>query len=412
LGQQRPTILQIIPQLDAGGAERTTVEIAEAVVMAGGRALVLAEPGRLAADIAAAGGEVVPFPAGTKNPLRLLANAHALGRIVRQQGVDLLHARSRAPAWSALWAARWVRVPFVTTYHGAYREANAAKRFYNGVMARGDAVIANSAFTARLISERHRLPAGRIDIIPRGVDLRRFDPAVISPQRVADLRSSWGIAADQPVILLAARLTGWKGQPVLIDAASRLKASGQLGSAVVVLAGDAQGRDAYVDTLREQIAGCGLGGQARLVDHVEDMPAAFLAAHVTVVASTEPEAFGRSAVEAAAVGCPVIASDLGAPAETVRAEPTVSREAITGWLAPPGDAAALAKRLAEALNLGSAQRMELSRRARDHVLAQFTAEAMQRRTLAVYDRLLGTVLERRFVDKVAHGNRVSGPRQA
>jgi glycosyltransferase involved in cell wall biosynthesis len=410
LGLERPTILQIIPQLDAGGAERTTVEIAEAVVMAGGRALVLAEAGgRLAADIARAGGEVVPFPAATKNPVRLLTNARAIRRMIAAERVDLVHARSRAPAWSALWAARGAGVPFVTTYHGAYKEAGAAKRFYNGVMARGDVVIANSRYTARLIAERYGTPAARVEAIPRGVDLRRFDPEAIAAERVAALRAGWGIAPDQPVILLAARLTAWKGQPVLIEAAGRLKAAGKLKSAVVILAGDAQGRHDYVSTLREQIASRGLGDSVRIVGHVEDIPAAFLAAQVTVVASTDPEAFGRTAVEAAALGCPVIATDIGAPPETVLAAPKVPADASTGWLVPPGDAGVLAECLAQALDLRPATRSELGRRARRHVLANFTAEAMQRRTLAVYDRLLDTVLERRFEGSLAHRNRTSDP---
>ena len=129
MAQSRPTILQIIPRLDTGGAERSVVEIADAVVRAGGRALVLAEPGRLAPEVVAAGGEIIEFPAATKNPLRMLANARAIERLIRQLGVDLVHARSRAPAWSALIAARRARVPFVTTYHGAYGETNALKRY-------------------------------------------------------------------------------------------------------------------------------------------------------------------------------------------------------------------------------------------------------------------------------------------
>jgi glycosyltransferase involved in cell wall biosynthesis len=411
LGLERPTILQIIPQLDAGGAELSVVEIAEAVVVAGGRALVLAELGRLAADIAAVGGEVMPFPAATKNPLRLLANARAIARIIGSERVDLVHARSRAPAWSALRAARVSGVPFVTTYHGAYSETNAAKRLYNSVMARGDVVIANSRYTAGLIAERYATPSARIEVIPRGVDARRYDPAGISGDRVAALRASWGVGPEERIILQAARLTSWKGQAVLIEAAARLQATGRLGSAVVVLAGDAQGRDGYVSTLQEQIATLGLEGRVKLVGHVEDIPAAFLTAHVTVVASTEPEAFGRTAVEAAAVGCPVIATDIGAPPETVRAAPGVPLEATTGWLVPPGDVEALAQRLAEALALGPAARDQLGLRARRHVLAQFTAEAMQRRTLAVYDRLLGSVLERRFAERFSHRNQVQTPRQ-
>ena len=193
MAQDPPTILQIIPQLDAGGAELSAVEIADAVVRAGGRAIVLAEPGRLAADITAVGGEVMPFPAATKNPLRMLANARAIVGIVAKERVSLVHARSRAPAWSALWAARRAGVPFVTTYHGAYGEKNAAKKLYNSVMARGDVVIANSRYTARLIVERYATPGGRIEVIPRGVDVHRFDPEAIALARVDDLRARWGV---------------------------------------------------------------------------------------------------------------------------------------------------------------------------------------------------------------------------
>jgi glycosyltransferase involved in cell wall biosynthesis len=411
LGQNLPTILQIVPQLDAGGAELSAVEIADAVVRAGGRAIVLAEPGRLAADITDVGGEVMPFPAATKNPIRMLANAGAIARIVGREHVDLVHARSRAPAWSALRAARRSGVRFVTTYHGAYGEKNALKRVYNSVMAKGEVVIANSRYTARLISDRYATPGARIEVIPRGVDVRKFDPDVIAQGRIDALRAKWGVTPDQLVILQAARLTGWKGQAVLIDAAAKLQAAGRLGPAVVVLAGDAQGRTAYERSLQEQVQRLGLKDRVRLVGHVEDVAAAFRAAHVTVVASTEPEAFGRTAIEAAALGCPVIATDIGAPPETVRAEPAVSADAITGWLVPPGDSHALAARLAEALDLQPAARRELGQRARRHVLGTYTVEAMQRRTLAVYDRLLGTVLERRFTERVAHRIPVDMPRQ-
>jgi len=411
VGQNLPTILQIIPQLDAGGAELSAVEIADAVVRAGGRAIVLAEPGRLAADIAKVGGEVVPFPAASKNPVRMLANARAIARIVHSEHVDLVHARSRAPAWSAMWAARRTGVRFVTTYHGAYGEKNALKRLYNSVMARGDVVIANSRYTARLIAERYATPGARIEVIARGVDVHKFDPESIAQARVAALRDRWGVGPGEPVILLAARLTGWKGQTALIAATAKLQAMGRLGSAAVVLAGDAQGRTAYARMLEDQIDRLGLKGRVRLVGHVEDVAAAFAAAHVTVVASTEPEAFGRTAIEAAAVGCPVIATDIGAPPETVLAEPAVAANAITGWLVPPGDADALAARLADALALAPAARRDLGQRARRHILGTYTVEAMQRRTLAVYDRLLGTALEHRFGQRLAQRFPAAGPRQ-
>jgi glycosyltransferase involved in cell wall biosynthesis len=403
VSKDRPTILQIIPRLDAGGAELAVIDVAEAVVRAGGRAIALAEPGRLSPRVTAVGGEMVAFPAATKNPARLLANASEIARMVRREGVDLIHARSRAPAWSALMAARRTGVPFVTTYHGAYNETNAVKRLYNGVMARGDVVIANSQFTARLIRERYGTPPDRIAVIHRGVDARVFEPARVAPARVAALRERWGLAPDDVVVLQAARLTSWKGQRVLIDAAARLARDGAGGRAVVILAGDPQGREDYVAELRAQIARLGLEGKVRIVGHVEDVAAAYLAAGVTVIASTDPEAFGRTAIEAAAMGCPVIATDIGAPPETVLSEPAVAAGAATGWLVPPGDAAALAARIAVALALSPPERAAMGERARGHALAGFTVESLQRQTLMVYDRLLGTVLERAFSLDLAGG---------
>jgi glycosyltransferase involved in cell wall biosynthesis len=384
-----------MPRLDAGGAELSAVEIAGAVARAGGRALVLAEPGRLVADVTAAGGEVIRFPAATKNPLGILANARRIARIVAEEGVDLIHARSRAPAWSGLIAARRAGVPFVTTYHGAYSERGRLKRLYNSVMARGDVVIANSHYTARLIASRYGTPRNRVEVIHRGVDIAAFDPAQIAPERVAALRQAWGVAPHRRVVLHAARLTRWKGQAVLIDAAARLEARGQLGGAAIVLAGDAQGRRSYAEALRAQIARLGLEGRVLLVGHVEDMAAAYAAAHVTVVASTEPEAFGRAAIEAAAVACPVIATDIGAPPETVLAGPTAPDSETTGWLVPSGDAEALAGRLAGALALEPSARARIGERARRHTVANFSVEAMQLSTLGVYDRLLATQLRAR-----------------
>ena len=407
----RPTILQIIPRLDAGGAELSVMEIAAAVARAGGRALVLAEPGRLAANVTAVGGEVLAFPAATKNPLSMLANARRIAAIVAREKVDLIHARSRAPAWSALAAARRARLPFVTTYHGAYAETNALKRLYNGVMARGDVVIANSRYTADLIAARYATPRQRIEVIHRGVDTAAFDPARIGADRVSALRQRWGIAPHQRVILHAARLTRWKGQGVLIDAAARLQAHGRLQDAVVVLAGDAQGRDGYVESLRGQIVRLGLQQHVRLVGHVDDIAAAYLAAHVTVVASTEPEAFGRAAIEAAAVACPVIATGIGAPPETVLAEPAAANDATTGWLVAPGDTEALARCLAEVLALAPAARAAVGERARRHAMANFSIAVMQLGTLGVYDRLLGTSLQARFRANASRGGFVCASSQ-
>lgn len=394
---KQPTILQIIPELDTGGAELSTIEICDAIVRAGGRAIVLSEGGRLTPRITASGGEFIPFPAATKNPLKILWNAHRLGRLLTEEGVDLVHARSRAPAWCALIAARRAGKPFVTTYHGAYRESGRIKNIYNSVMARGDIVIANSRYTRDLIHARYGTSPSRLRIIYRGVDGRTFDPASIDAARVAALRAAWGLAPETRIILQAARLTNWKGQSVVIAAAKQLRQEGKLGDAIVVMAGDAQGREGYRERLETEIASADLKGQVRLVGHVDDIPAAFRTAHVAVVASTGPEAFGRAATEAQVMGCPVISTNIGAPPETVLATPHVPAARRTGWLVPPDDAPSLASALSEALSLTADDHRALGDRARSHVLTSFSLDAMRRETLAVYDEVLGTGLAANFV---------------
>lgn len=404
MAEKRPTILQIIPELDTGGAERTTVEIADAIVRGGGRAIVLAEAGgRMIEDLEKTGAEFIAFPAATKNPLRLVANASSIAALVKGEGVDLVHARSRAPAWSALSAARRTGKRFVTTYHGAYNEPNAAKRLYNSVMARGDLVIANSNYTADLVHARYATPREKLRVVHRGVDGGVFDPASIAPQRVAALRDAWGVEPSQKIVLHAARLTGWKGQRVVIEAARRLAAElpDLARGAVIILAGDAQGRDQYRSELERSIEAAGLAGMVRLVGHVSDIPAAFAASWLGVVASVEPEAFGRAATESQVMGCPVIATAIGAPPETVRTADRDGVERMTGWLVPPSDAKALAAAMAAGLSLSGTERQTIAARARQHVLERFSLRQMCRSTLAVYDELLASRLAARYDSAVS-----------
>ena len=381
------TVLQIIPALNAGGAERTTIDIAGALAEVGARALVATEGGRMVGELQARGGLWIPFQAGTKNPLRIWANGRRLARLMREEKVDLIHARSRAPAWSAMLAAQQTGKPFVTTYHGAYAQKSEWKKRYNSVMARGDVVIANSHFTATRIIETWPEAIARVRVVHRGTDLSAFVPAAVGVERVEALRRAWGVPPHQRIILLAGRLTGWKGQRIQIEAAARLRDAG-IDDVVHVLAGDPQGRDGYVAELDTMIAERGLGTIVRRVGHCSDMPAAFLAAAIATVPSVEPEAFGRIAAEAQAMGCPVIVSDIGAAPETVLAPPDVPAGQRTGWRVPAGDAAALADALGEALNMGASARDALSARARAHVEAHFSLPVMTRATLAIYAELI------------------------
>jgi glycosyltransferase involved in cell wall biosynthesis len=392
------TILQAVPRLDTGGSEQAAVEIAEALARAGASALVATEGGRMATAITGAGGEIVPLPMASKNPFTILINARRLARLIEERGVDLVHARSRAPAWSALLAARRTGRPFVTTYHGAYGSPGPFKTVYNSVMARGDRVIANSRYTADLIVSRHKVTPERIRVIYRGVDLAKFTPEVIAPARLARLRAAWGVGEKQPVVLQAARLTSWKGQSLVIEAARQLLRQNMLGNAVFVLAGDAQGREAYRHELEQLITASGLAGSVKLPGHCDDMPAAFATARVTVIASTSAETFGRTSIEAQAMGCPVIVSDIGAAPETI-IPALPGKQDYTGWVVPCHDQAAIAERVAGALALSPKERAALGARARRHVAAKFTLSHMQRATLSVYDELLGTNLAARFDER-------------
>lgn len=396
MGRAAPTILQIIPRLDTGGAELSTIEIAEAVVAAGGRALVATEGGRLMDQIAEVGGEIRTIPASSKNPLQIVANAWTLQRIIAQEQVDLLHARSRAPAWSARMAARRSGIPFVTTYHGAYAERGRLKRLYNSVMASADLVIANSGYTERLIKGRYNTEAKRVRVVHRGVDMSAFDPEAVDLARVRALREAWQVGPDERIVLQAARLTPWKGQAIVLEAAARVVSRQALGSIVFVFAGDHQGRTDYRDELAARAKALGISHLVRFPGHVSDIPAAFAAAHVALVASVEPEAFGRTATEAQAMQCPVIATDIGAPPETVKPAGPLEIGDATGWLVPPGDPEALAEALVRALSLANLERESLGRRAREHVASNFTLEAMKRKTLEVYDELLATDLAGRL----------------
>ena len=380
------SVLQIIPTLVTGGAERTTIDIAAALAARGDRALVASEGGRLVDELKSVGGKFVRMPVSWKNPIAVLANARRIAALIESERIDIVHARSRAPAWSALLACRRTGIPFVTTYHGVYGETNALKRLYNSVMVRGAAVIANSKYTAELIRVRYRTAPEKIAVIPRGTDLDRFDRKNIDPARRNALRQHWGIGREKRIVLNLARLTGWKGQRALIEAAA-LPPLGEREDVVFVLAGDAQGRDDYKAELERLIEARGLNGRVRIVGHCVDAPAAFAIADVAVIASTEPEAFGRTAVEASAMGIPVVATALGATGETVLAPPAVPETERTGWLVPPGKGSALAGAIGEALALSPSRRNELGVRARRHS-ETFATAAMQQATLALYDRLL------------------------
>jgi glycosyltransferase involved in cell wall biosynthesis len=368
-------VLQVLPTLETGGVERGTIEVASALVEAGGTALVASSGGRLERDLARVGGRHLRLPVHSKNPFVIRANARRLARIIRAEGVDIIHARSRAPAWAAWLAAQRTGCRFVTTVHGPY-SCGGLKRRYNAVMARGERVVAISSFIAAYLEANYGIIPPRVRIIHRGVDTDIFDPAAVGPPRLVRLAGDWRLPEDRPVVLMPGRLTRWKGQLVLIEALARLGTK----DLTCVIVGSDQGRTGYRRELDQAVARLGLGDIVHLVGDCGDMAAAYMLADVVVSASTDPEAFGRVIVEAQAMGRPVIATDHGAARETVR-------DGETGWLVPPGDPDTLAAALRVALSLDAETRARVAAIAIPHTRETFSTATMCAQTLALYEEV-------------------------
>jgi glycosyltransferase involved in cell wall biosynthesis len=372
-----PAVLQVLPALVTGGAERGAADIAIAVAAAGWTSLVASAGGPMVRELERAGVTHLTLPLDSKNPFVLRANIDRLGQAIQRQGVDIVHARSRAPAGSALYAARRAGVRFVTTFHGTYNFGNPAKRWYNSVMARGDRVIAASQFIVDHVVRNYHVSPAVMRHIPRGIDLDRFDPAKVSGPRLAKLAREWRLPDGVPVVMLPGRLTRWKGQSVLIDAIA-LRGKRDLRC---LLVGSDQGRGAYRRELEQRIAAHGLEEVVHLIDECADMPAAFKLADLVVSASTDPEAFGRVAVEAQAMGRPVVATRHGGSLETVL-------DGETGWLIEPGNARQLAQAIDAALAMDPAERQAIAARGIAFVREHFGKDLMCARTLALYRELL------------------------
>lgn len=376
-GGGKPVILQVIPTLVTGGAERGCIDMAAAIQRAGGTAIVVSAGGPMARELDRYGAKHIQMPVQSKNPLTMRRNAKRLGKLIEQYGVDLIHARSRAPAWSAYWAAKAAGIPFVTTFHAPYNFKGRVKKWYNSVMAKGDRVIAVSRFVYDHVASQYGVGADRLRLIHRGVDVDILTPERVTQARMAQLIQQWRLPEDQRIVLLPGRLTRWKGQGVLIDAIARLGRS----DVRAVLVGDDQGRDNYRQELEDHIRRLNLGGQVTIAGHCNDMAAAYMLSDIVVNASVEPEAFGRVIAEAQAMGRPVIVSNLGAVQETV-----INGE--TGLVVPPNDPEALAGAIRAALDLDPLQRQAVGLDGMRHVRANFTKAGMCAATLAVYAELL------------------------
>jgi glycosyltransferase involved in cell wall biosynthesis len=371
-----PAVLQVIPRLVSGGAERGTVELAGALTSAGWNAYVASAGGPLEPIITGNGAIHLSLPLASKNPWVMRRNVGALARVIRDLDIDIVHARSRAPAWSAWAAARATGRHFVTTFHNAYGLGSRLKHRYNSVMAKGDRVIAISDFVADHVVSVYGVDGDRLRTIPRGVDLAIFDPRHVTGGRMASLSRQWRVPDGVPVVMLPGRLTRWKGG---LDFVAAIAALGRRDLFCLMVG--AEQRPGFRRELEAAVERHHLSALFRIVEDCHDMPAAYMLADVVVSASTDPEGFGRIIVEAQAMGRPVVATDHGGARETIV-------PGVTGWLVPPNDPAALGEAIGAALSLAPAERSLLARRAMAHVAEHFTREQMCAKTIAVYEELL------------------------
>ena len=378
-----PVILQVLPALNTGGVERGVIEVARAIVEAGGKAIVASSGGAMVRELDRIGALHITLPLASKNPFTIRRNIKRLVKVIKEHAIDIVHARSRAPAWSAYWAAQKAGVHFVTTYHGTYNGGMLGlKDRYNSVMAKGERVIAISEFIRRHIEATHPIDPTKIRVIHRGVDLERFDAACVSPERVIQLANLWRIPESYKVVMLPGRLTRWKGQTVLIEALAELRRK----DVRCLLVGSDQGRTAYTEELKALITKLDLMDVVHIVGDCKDMPAAYMLTDVVVLASTDPEAFGRVIVEAEAMGRPVVATNNGAAPETVI-------EGQTGRLVPPNDPKAMAEALAWALDLSPERRDEVAAASVALARSQFSSQKMCAETLDVYREVLALPIE-------------------
>jgi glycosyltransferase involved in cell wall biosynthesis len=339
--------------------------------------------GRLVPEVIDAGAEFIAMDVASQNPLSMLRNAIALTRIVREHRCDVVHAHGRAPGWSAYYAARRSGVPFLTSWYKGFREQNVLKHMYNSVMARGDRVIASSDQIADLVHDRYGTSWERIAVIPASIDVERFDPAAVSPERIEATRRAWGVRSDVKIILVASRMLRRKGHEVVVRAVQRLKEMGAKDFLCVFL-GEDQGRTRYTGELWDLVLATGTADLIRMVGPSSDMPAAYAAATVVVSAATQPEGLQRAILEAQAMGKPVVVSDLGAGPDVVLAPPAVPEERMTGLRFPSGEDTALAAAVIRLFSAPEAARAAIGARGRAWVTAHFNAPAATEPTLRLY----------------------------
>ena len=377
-------ILQVIPKLGYGGAETGCYDLAHYLPENNCSSFIVTSGGELLKFIDRKKVKLIRLPVHSKNPILMLFNSVVLIFIILFHNISIVHARSRAPAWSCLLATKITRRKFVTTFHGTYNFKNPIKKFYNSVMVRSNLIIAGSNFIFSHIKDNYLKYLNlekRFLVIFRGINVDYFDPSTTLEAEEDDLRLSWGVPIDKKLILMPGRLTSWKGQEVFIEALNIVnKELGHLSFYAVILGGD-QGRDIYTKKIKRLAEQHRLTSQLKFVEHCKNMPLAYKVSSLVVSASIEPEAFGRVAIEAQSMEKPIIASNIGGSNETI-----VNNE--TGFLFESGNPESLSKRIIEVLNLDESRLKLMGIEGRKNIIKKFNVEKMCFSTYSEYKKLL------------------------
>ncbi len=383
LNYKNKRILQIIPNMEIGGAERTVLEITSFLKDKEFSSLVLTSGGKLIGELEKENIEVIKLKIDKKNPYSIIKNFFLFIKIFREKKIDLVHVRSRAPAWSAIFAAKKIGIPVLTTWHGHVSNSSFIKKIYNSIMLKGDAVIANSAYTAERISKIYNIDLNKIDIISRGVNVESFEGSKFSNTEISNMKKMWSVDDNKIIILFPARLTRWKGHLVTIEAINLLKKEKFFDQVIFLFAGEKAGAENYIKKLNSIITKFKLQENIKLVERIENMPLAYHASDVVLSPSIEPEPFGRIPIEAQAAGKTIIASDHGAVKDTIK-----NGNNFTGFKVKPNDPQALSIAIKQSIIMDKKDLTKMHERAISNVKNNFSLENMCKKTLEVYKRLL------------------------
>jgi glycosyltransferase involved in cell wall biosynthesis len=377
-------VLQVIPKLGYGGAETGCYDIAHYLPENNCGSYIVTSGGELLKFIDKKKVKIIKLPVHSKNPLIIFINFLALIFIILINNISIVHARSRAPAWSCLIAAKITGRKFVTTFHGTYNFNSKIKKFYNSVMVRSDLIIAGSNFIFSHIKENYTKYLNakkKLLVIFRGINVDYFDPTSKLDSDEKKLLKKWEIEKDKKIIILPGRLTGWKGQEVFIEAINLVNIELGYEAFYAVILGSDQGRDLYKKKLIRLTEQHRLTNQIKFIEHCKDMALAYKVSDIVVSASIEPEAFGRVAVEAQSMERPIIASNIGGSNETVIDEKT-------GFLYESNDPKSLSKKILKVLSMDEASLQSIGKEGRKNIIQKFNVEKMCFSTYSEYKRII------------------------